>query len=70
MEGEGEIRMRGEAEVAIGGAEFCGGEEDGESGGASGFEMIIGGVFDRPRGGGGKAAFGDAAAAVGEGEDF
>ena len=41
-----EIRMRGEAEVAIGGAEFCGGEEDGESGGASGFELIIWGVFD------------------------
>ena len=45
-EGEEEIRMRGEAEVAIGGAELCGGEEDGESGGASGFELIIWGVFD------------------------
>lgn len=45
-EGEDEIRMRGEAEVAIGGAELCGGEEDGESGGASGFELIIWGVFD------------------------
>ena len=70
MEREGEIGMGSKVEEAIGGAEFCGGEEDGESGGASGFEMIIWGVFDRPRGGGGEAAFGDAAAAVGEGDDF
>ena len=70
MEWEGEIGMGSKAEEAIGGADFRGGEEDGESGGASGFELIIGGVFDCPRGGGGEAAFGDAAAAVGEGEDF